>query len=435
MNGKMNATRVMAPRLFRGKPVVRMHAMVKPTGPLCNLDCSYCYYRSKEDLLSTDTRWKISDEVLEAHIRQYVEGQNYREVVFSWQGGEPTLMGADFFRKVIALEKKYAPAHVRCENDLQTNGLLLDDEWCRFLKENNFLVGLSVDGPQGLHDRYRKDRKGKGSFDGVLRAARLLRKHAVPFNTLSCVNRTTARHPLDVYRFLRDEIGSRRMQFIPIVEPTTFHKVAPQRWPQESMPLMDDPRARPGRPDSVVADWCVDPEEYGDFLIAIFDEWRKKDLGRVYVNLFDCAVEQWMGRIAPLCIFGPICGKGVAVEHDGSVYSCDHYVYPEYRLGNILELPLKEMQFSRRQEEFGNAKDFTLPGQCRSCPYLFACAGECPKNRFIRTPEGEPGLNYLCKGLRRYFAHIDPHIQRIVRQLGHEPVKGAIRTHDKTVGG
>ncbi len=423
------------PSLFRGKPVVRMHAMVKPTGPLCNLDCSYCYYRSKEDLLSTDKRWRISDEVLEEHIRQYIEGQNYKEVIFSWQGGEPTLLGLEFFRKVIALEKKYAPSYLRCENDLQTNGLLLDDEWCHFLKDNNFLVGLSIDGPRELHDSYRKDKKGKGSFDGVFRAARLLRKQGVRFATLSCVNRITGRYPLEVYRFLRDEIGSERMQFIPIVEPKTFRTVAPQSWPPESMPLLDDPRARPGHPDSVVADWCVDPEEYGDFLITIFDEWRQKDLGRIYVNFFDCAVEQWMGRISPLCVFGPICGKGVAVEHDGSVYSCDHYVYPEYRLGNIFERPLIELQLSRRQEQFGYAKDFMLPGRCRACPYLFACAGECPKNRFIRTPEGEPGLNYLCRGLRRYFTHIDPHLQRIVRQLGYEPVNGGIRTSSKTVEG
>jgi uncharacterized protein len=406
-----------------------MHAMVKPTGPLCNLDCSYCYYRSKEDLLSTDKGWRISDEVLEEYRRQYIEGQNYKEVTFSWQGGEPTLLGLEFFRKVIALEKKYAPSYLRCENDLQTNGLLLDDEWCHFLKDNDFLVGLSIDGPRELHDSYRKDKKGKGSFDGVVRAARLLKKQGVRFATLSCVNRITGRYPLEVYRFLRDEIGSERMQFIPIVEPKTFRKVAPQFWPPGSMPLMDDPRARPGHPDSVVADWCVDPEEYGDFLTTIFDEWRQKDLGRVYVNFFDCAVEQWMGRISPLCVFGPICGKGVAVEHDGSVYSCDHYVYPEHRLGNIFEKPLIELQLSRRQEQFGHAKDFMLPGRCRDCPYLFACAGECPKNRFIRTPEGEPGLNYLCRGLRRYFTHIDPHIQRIVRQLGYEPIKGAISTN------
>jgi uncharacterized protein len=418
------------PRMFRGKPVVRMHAMAKPIGPVCNLNCSYCYYISKGDLLHTNNHWRMPDEVLETFIKQYIEGQNYKEVIFSWQGGEPTLLGLDFFRKVIELEKKYAPSYVRCENDLQTNGVLLNDEWCRFLKENNFLVGLSIDGPRDLHDYYRKDKNGKGTFDRVFNASRLLKKHGVRFATLSCVNRITGQHPLDVYRFIRDKVGSLRMQFIPIVEPKIFRTVAPQFWPKDSMPLMDNPQARPGYSDSVVADWCVDPDVYGDFLIKIFDEWRKKDLGKIYVHFFDCAVEQWMGRISPLCVFGPICGKGVAVEHDGNVYACDHYVYPEYCAGNILDTPLIDTVLSRRQEQFGYAKDFMLPGRCRVCPYLFACAGECPKNRFIRTPEGDPGLNYLCKGLRRYFAHIDPHIQKIVREMGYEPVEGVNKTKE-----
>jgi uncharacterized protein len=409
--------------MFRGKPAVRMHAMAKPLGPVCNLNCSYCYYLSKEEILHTDNHWRMSDEVLETFIRQYIEGQNYKEVVFSWQGGEPTLLGLDFFRKVIELEKKYAPSYIRCENDLQTNGLLLDDEWCRFLKENNFLVGLSIDGPRHLHDYYRKDKNGQGTFDRVFKAARLLKKHNVPFATLSCVNRITGQHPLEVYRFLREKVGPQRMQFIPIVEPKNFRTIAPQFWPEDSMPLMNDPRARPGDPASVVPDWCVDPDDYGDFLISVFNEWQKKDLGFVHVHFFESAIEQWMGRISPLCVFGPICGKGIAVEHDGSAYACDHYVYPKYRMGNILETPLIDMVLSKPQENFGYAKDFMLPARCRECPYLFACAGECPKNRFIRTPEGEKGLNYLCKGLRRYFTHIDPHIQRIVRELGYEPIK------------
>ena len=413
--------------MFRGEPVVRMHAMAKPLGPICNLDCAYCYYLSKEELLATDSRWRMSDEVLEAFIRQYIAGQNYKEIIFSWQGGEPTLLGIDFFRKVVELEKKYAPSWMRCENDLQTNGVLLDEEWCAFLKENDFLVGLSIDGPREFHDHYRKDKQGRGTFDDVFRASRLLTKHDVNFATLSCVNRLTGQHPLKVYRFLRDEVGSKRMQFIPIVEPKSFDTTAPQRWADSLMPLMDEPRARPGHPESVVEDWCVDPDDYGDFLISVFDEWRTRDLGRIYVHFFDCAVEQWMGRLSPLCIFGPICGKGVAIEHDGSVYACDHYVYPEYRLGNVLEDSLADLVLSERQESFGYAKDSSLPGRCRECEYLFACAGECPKNRFIRTPEGEPNLNYLCAGLKRYFTHIDPHIQKIVRDLGHEPVEGVPR--------
>ena len=413
--------------MFRGKPVVRMHAMAKPIGPVCNLDCDYCYYLSKEELLSTDSSWRMSDEMLERFIRQYIEGQNYKEVIFSWQGGEPTLLGLDFFRRVIELEKRYAPPWMRCENDLQTNGTLLDDEWCEFLKENDFLVGLSIDGPRELHDHYRKDKRGAGSFEKVFHASKLLSKHEVKFATLSCVSRITGRHPLEVYRFLRDDVGSKRMQFIPIVEPKIFRETAPQYWPDHLMPEMGDPRARPGHPESIVADWCVDPEDYGDFLIKIFDEWITVDLGRIYVHFFDAAVEQWMGRISPLCVFGPICGKGVVIEHDGDVYACDHYVYPEYRLGNILDTPIDKMVLSRRQEQFGYSKDLTLPGQCRRCKYLFACAGECPKNRFIKTPEGEPGLNYLCSGLKRYFAHIDPYIQRIVRDMGYEPVEEVTR--------
>ncbi|MCK4548922.1 MAG: anaerobic sulfatase maturase, partial [Candidatus Krumholzibacteria bacterium] len=340
-------------RLFRGKPVVRMHAMVKPLGPVCNLDCAYCFYLSKERLLETDSKWRMSDEVLEKFIRQYIEGQNYKEVVFSWQGGEPTLLGLDFFRKVVELEKKYAPSWVRCENDLQTNGTLLDDEWCAFLAENNFVVGLSLDGPKELHDHYRVYKDGRGTFDDVFRAAGLLSKHKVRFASLSCVNRITGQHPLEVYRFLRDEVGPERMQFIPIVEPKIFRETAPQRWPDFLVPDLDEPRARPGRPESVVEDWCVDPDDYGDFLIAVFDEWRKNDIGRHFVTFFESAVAQWMGHISPLCIFGPICGKGVAIEHDGSVYSCDHYVYPEYRLGSIHDEPIDRMVLSERQEAFG----------------------------------------------------------------------------------
>ena len=408
--------------MYRGKPVVRMHAMVKPTGPICNLNCDYCYYLSKQHLLNKTNGWRMSDEVLESFIRQYIEDQNYQEVVFSWQGGEPTLLGLDFFKRVVALEKKYCPSHMRCENDLQTNGTLIDDEWCVFLKENNFLVGLSIDGPRELHDQYRKDTHGKGSFDHVYRASKLLRKHKVNFATLSCVNRLTAQHPLEVYRFLRDDVRSPRMQFIPIVEPKKFRTVAPQRWAPTDMPIMGSPAALPGTPDSVVEDWCVDPDDFGDFLCAIFDEWYKKDLGKVYVHYFEAAVEVWMGRVSPLCTQGPMCGKGVALEHDGTVYTCDHYVYPEYRLGNIMDQPLRDLVLAEEQEFFGTNKERTLPGYCRDCAYEFACFGECPKNRFIRSPYGEKGLNYLCSGWKRFFAHIDPYIQTIVRRLGHEPI-------------
>ncbi len=410
-------------RLYRGRPAVRMHAMIKPTGPICNLDCRYCYYLSKETLLGTENGWRISDETLETFIRQYIEGQNYKEVIFSWQGGEPTLLGLDFFRKVMDLERKYCPPHTRCENDLQTNGTRLDDGWCAFLRENGFLVGLSIDGPRDLHDAYRRDKAGEGTFERVLRASKLLRKHGVKFATLSCVNRVTGKRPIEVYRFLRDEVGSRRMQFIPVVEPRSFRGTAPQHWPAGEMPMVGTSAARPGTPDSVVEEWSVDPEDWGEFLCKVFDEWHRHDLGKIYVQYFEAAVESWMGRVNPLCALAPMCGKGLAVEHDGSVYACDHYVYPEFRLGNVRSEPIVEMALSATQERFGVNKESTLPEDCRNCDYEFACYGECPKNRFLRTLSGEPGLNYLCSGWNRFWRHIDAPISRIVRDLGYTPEK------------
>jgi len=414
---------VIAPALYRGRPVVRMHAMAKPIGAACNFACEYCYYLSKAELLGPAPPGRMSDEILERFIRQYLEGQNCKEAIFSWQGGEPTLAGLDFFRRVVALERKYCPPHTRCENDLQTNGALLNDDWCAFLRENNFLVGLSIDGPRALHDAYRRDKAGHGTFSRVFRAAQLLRRHGVPFNTLSCVNRVTARHPVEVYRFLRDEVGAQRMQFIPIVEPKGFARTAPQHWPAAALPAVGSPAARPGTPDSVVEDWCVDPDDWGGFLCGVFDEWLRHDLGRIHVQYFEAAVETWMGRVNPLCTLGPLCGKGVAVEHDGSVYACDHYVYPEYRRGSLRETPLAELVLSPQQECFGTDKERTLPDVCRQCAYEFACFGECPKNRFVRAPDGQPGLNYLCPGWRRFWQHVDEPIQRILYALGHAPAK------------
>ena len=410
-------------QLFRGQPVQRVHVMVKPTGALCNLNCSYCYYISKQELLGTPSEWRISDEVLESFIRQYFAAHNHKEVVFSWQGGEPTLLGLDFFKKVVELEKKYCPAHVRCENDLQTNGTLLDDAWCEFLHEQNFLVGLSIDGPKHLHDRYRKDKSGQGSFDRVMRSVKLLKKHKVNFATLSCINRATAKAPLEVYRFLRDKVGSKRMQFIPIVEPVGFEQTAPLKWGSDSVPMLGSPRAKPGSEGSAVEKWCVDPDDWGDFLCRVFDEWLTKDLGSIYVNYFEAAVETWMGHTSPLCTQSPMCGKGLALERDGSVYACDHFVYPEYRAGNIQEKPLAQMAFSEEQERFGKMKEGLLPEYCRTCEYEFACFGGCPKDRFIKTPEGDPGLNYLCSGWKKFFSHIDQPVQRIVRGLGETVVK------------
>jgi len=398
----------------------RYHAMVKPIGSICNLDCTYCYYLHKKELLGSSSKFQISDEILETHIRQYIEGQDGPEVVFSWQGGEPTLLGIGFFEKVVELEQKYKKPHQRVENDLQTNGVLLDEEWAKFLHQHNFLVGLSIDGPEDLHDTFRVAKNGSPTFDKVFAASQLLHKHDVPFNSLTVVNRVNAKRPLDVYRFLRRDVRPREMQFIPCVEPNVFRTVAPQKWDPHMLPEYGSPAAHPGNPDSVVTDWSVDPDDWGYFLCKVWDEWYNRDYGKVFVNLFETAVAQWMGMEAQLCIYHDFCGKGVALEHDGSLYSCDHYVYPEYRLGNILETSSSRMVFSDRQQKFGFAKSRDLPQYCRECKYLFACNGECPKNRLIRTPAGEPGLNYLCSGLQKFWRHIDRYMNEIISRAQKE---------------
>jgi uncharacterized protein len=395
----------------------RFHAMVKPSGAICNLDCAYCYYLHKEELLGSNSKFRISDEVLEAHVRQYIESQRGDEVVFSWQGGEPTLLGVGFFEKVVALEKKYQRPNQRIENDLQTNGTLLNDEWCAFLRQNKFLVGLSIDGPQELHDRFRVDKGGQPTFEKVFAAGRLLQRYQVPFNTLTVVNRVNAKKPLDVYRFLSRELRPRELQFIPCVEPKVFKNTAPQRWDLHTLPVQDSPAAHPGSPDSVVTDWSIDPDDWGYFLCKVWDDWYRRDYGKVHVNLFETAVAQWMGMDSQLCIYNEFCGKGVALEHDGSVYSCDHYVYPEYKLGNISEEHISRIVFSEEQKKFGFAKFHDLPQQCRDCKYLFACNGECPKNRLIRTRDGEPGLNYLCSGLLKFWQHIDRDMKDILHRV------------------
>ncbi len=391
--------------------------MVKPTGAICNLDCAYCYYLHKEELLGSNSKFRISDEVLETHIRQYIEGQRGEEVVFSWQGGEPTLLGVEFFERVVALEKKYQRAGQHIENDLQTNGTLLNEEWYEFLRKNKFLVGLSIDGPQELHDHYRVNKGGKPTFDKVFAAGLQLQKHGIPFNTLTVVNRVNAKKPLDVYRFLSRELRPRELQFIPCVEPKVFHNIAPQKWDPATLPVQDSLAARPGSPGSVVTDWSIDPEDWGYFLCKVWDDWYRRDYGKVHVNLFETAVSQWMGRGAQICIYSEFCGKGVALEHDGNVYSCDHYVYPEYKLGNIAEIHESRMVFSEGQKKFGFGKRNDLPQQCRECEYKFACWGECPKNRLIRTRDGEPGLNYLCSGLLQFWQHIGRDMRDILQRV------------------
>jgi uncharacterized protein len=397
--------------------VRRFHVMAKPAGSACNLDCTYCFYLSKRSLPGGPGSGHMHDDLLERFVADYISSVTGDEVVFSWQGGEPTLMGLEFFQKVVDLQKKHAKPGQRIENDLQTNGTLLDEEWARFLKDHSFLVGLSIDGPKDVHDHYRVTKHGEPTFDRVCDAAATLRRFGVRYNTLTCVSRYNASKPLDVYRFLRRELDSTYLQFIPIVEYRSFESQAPQCWDPATLPKQGDPEARPDHPQSIVADWSVDPDDWGYFLCKTFDEWRSRDLGKVLVNHFETLVAQHLGLASQICVYGEVCGKGLAVEHDGGVYSCDHYVYPEYKVGNLQDGPLTDVVFSRAQVKFGYAKSETLPRQCRECPYLTDCWGECPKNRIIRTADGEPGLNYLCSGFQKYFAHAIPHVERIVADL------------------
>lgn len=398
----------------------RFHVMAKPTGSRCNIDCNYCFYLHKEQLLQQDHHSGMSDEVLENYIRQYIDSQDGDRVVFSWQGGEPTLMGLPWFEKVVALQQKYQKPGQRIENDLQTNGILLNDSWARFLKQHHFLVGLSIDGPRELHDRYRVTRSGKPTFDKVMAGVAALQRHGVPFNALVTVNRTNARFPLQVYRFLTRELGATYLQFNPCVEPVDFTQTAPQFWRDDSIPVSGSRRARPGDLDSVVTDWSVDPDDWGRFLIAVFEEWVNNDLGRVQVNLFETAVAQTLGLPGQICVTSEFCGKRLAIEKNGDIYACDHYVYPEYQLGNIANTKLAHLAFSERQKAFGLGKRDTLPAVCKRCPYLKLCWGECPKNRIVRSAEGEPGLNYLCPGIKAFFSYAQPILVGIATLLERE---------------
>lgn len=395
----------------------RFHMMVKPGGSQCNLDCQYCYYLHKEDLLGQPKMPRMSQSLLRMHIRQYIEAQTGDHVVFSWQGGEPTLMQLDFFRTVVQLQQEYRKPGQHIENDLQTNGTLLDEEWCAFLKEHGFLVGLSIDGPAELHDAYRYTKGGRGTFEQVMQASRLLRRHQVPFNAICVVNRRNARRPIDVYRFLRDEIRPRMIQFIPGLEPVDFRSVAPGYWARDTLPLVGTPESRPGHAGSVVAEWSVDPEDWGYFLTRVWREWFRRDFGSVFVDQFENVISQMFGHGAQKCVTAPICGKGLALEHNGDVYSCDHFVYPEYRLGNIQEVHQGNMAFSEQQKRFAFAKRDTLPQYCKRCRYLELCWGECPKNRFVKTPDGENGLNYLCPGLKKFYAEVTAARSELKRRL------------------
>jgi uncharacterized protein len=392
------------------KALTPFHVMAKPVGAICNLDCRYCFYLEKEHLYPQKRDWAMPDPVLESYISQFIVSQDASALSFAWQGGEPTLLGVDFFRKVIAIQKKYAGGKT-IENAFQTNGLLLDDRWSEFLAENNFLVGISIDGPAELHDYYRVDKGGAPTFDRVMRALRVLKKHQVEFNVLTVVNRQNSQYPLRVYRFLKG-IGGRYLQLIPIVE-REIKAVNPH-----GLTLIGPRDPRPAE----VSEWSVDSLQYGVFLCTIFDEWVRKDVGNYYVQLFDVALECWMGLAPSLCVFRPTCGNAMALEHNGDLYSCDHYVYPEHKLGNIMEQPLASLVNSAQQQAFGLDKRNSLPRYCRECDVRFACNGECPKHRFVTTPDGEPGLNYLCAGYKLFFHHIDPYMKFMANELrNHRP--------------
>ena len=384
----------------------RFHVMAKPGGAKCNVDCQYCFYLHKDELLNQSKQPKMDDATLEAFIKSYIESHDGEEVVFSWQGGEPTLLGLDYFKKIVELQRKHAITGMRIENDLQTNGLLLNKDWCEFLVEHSFLVGLSIDGPE-LYS-INTARSGKPTFKRVIQAVNLMKEYKVPFNALVTVNRFNSQYPLEVYRFLTRELGVTYIQFSPCVEPRSFEKIAPHFWKENMQPGVGSELAKPGNLMSVVTDWSVDASEWGEFLVVVFNEWVNNDFGRVLVNLFETAVAQVMGMPAQLCVTAEFCGKGLAIEHNGDVFSCDHYVYPEYRLANINERPLNEIAISTRQYSFGMAKKSSLPQYCLNCEYLKYCWGECPKNRLLTAPNGEAGLNYLCPGIKMFFEHALP---------------------------
>jgi uncharacterized protein len=377
----------------------RFHVMAKPTGAICNLACSYCFFLDKEAAYPGSS-FRMPDDVLEAYVRDLIASHRSDQVTFAWQGGEPTLMGIDFFRRAVAFQEQYRRSGMVIENTLQTNGTRIDEAWATFLAEHRFLIGISIDGPREVHDGNRVGKGGNASFDHVMRGLRLLQAHGVEYNVLTTVNGLNGDYPLEVYRFLRDEVETTWMQFIPVVE------------------RLDDA----GRPDPMngihTSDRSVKPEQFGRFLTTIWDEWVHNDVGTVFVQTFEAALRNFYGAAGSgLCVFNETCGAGLALEHTGDLYSCDHFVEPQHKLGNIRDLPMLEMVDSPQQQAFGAAKRDTLPPMCQTCDVRFACHGECPKNRFLMTPEGDPGLNYLCAGYMTFFRHIDRPAKVIVQLL------------------
>ncbi|MCP3939153.1 MAG: anaerobic sulfatase maturase [Actinomycetia bacterium] len=384
-----------------------MHLLAKPSGAICNLNCTYCFFLSKE-LLYPGDRFRMDDETLEAYVRQTIESQQIDEITIAWQGGEPTLMGVDFIRRSVELARQYLPQGKTIEFSMQTNGTLLDDDWCQFLAENGFLVGLSVDGPPAMHDAYRVDKQNRGTSGRVLAAYELLKRHEVDVNILCTVNAANQDHPVEVYRYFRDELGADFLQFIPIVERASevTLEIANKGWAG----------GRKGRPlyvnkGSMTTERSVGAAQWGRFLCAVFDEWVRNDVGDVFVQYFDAALVSWLGMGSAMCIFAETCGAAPVLEHNGDLYSCDHFVEPEHKLGNINETHMLELLATPQQHKFGNGKRDMLPQYCLDCEVRFACHGECPRNRFISSPDGEPGLNYLCEGYKAFFSHIDEPIR------------------------
>ena len=380
-----------------------LYVMLKPAGAHCNLACKYCYYLEKNNLYQNTPRHLMSDEMLEQFTREYIEAQTMPQVLFTWHGGEPLMRSIDFYKKALALQKKYAHGK-QIDNVIQTNGTLLTDEWCEFFAQNHWLVGISIDGPQEYHDHYRVTPAGKPSWEKVMQGIQLLKKHRVEWNAMAVVNAYNAEHPLEFYHFFRDN-GCQYLQFTPIVERLTEHEDG------RTLASLADDREIP------LADASVTPQQWGNFLCTIFDDWVRHDVGKTFVEIFDCTLANWMGVLPGICAYSKECGHAGVMEHNGDVYSCDHFVFPEYKLGNIREQSLIDMLYGEKQQAFSRLKHTSLPRQCKECDMEFACHGECPKNRFEKDKYGEPGLNYLCQGYYQYYSHVAPYMDFMKREL------------------
>ena len=380
-----------------------LYVMLKPAGAHCNLACKYCYYLEKNKLYPTAQRHLMSNEMLEQFTREYIEAQTMNQVLFTWHGGEPLLRSIDFYRKALSLQQKYAGGR-RIDNVIQTNGTLLTDEWCEFFAQNHWLVGISIDGPQPDHDHYRLTAAGKPSWKKVMQGIKLLKKHGVEWNAMAVVNADNANHPLEFYRFFKEN-GCQFLQFTPIVERLTRHEDG------RTLASLAD------KDEISLSEASVTPEQWGYFLCAIFDEWVRKDVGKIFVEIFDCTLANWMGISPGICAYSKECGHAGVMEHNGDVYSCDHFVFPEYKLGNIRDHSLIDMLYGEQQQEFSRLKHSSLPRQCKECDMEFACHGECPKNRFMKDKYGDSGLNYLCLGYYHYYQHVAPYMDYMKQEL------------------